>query len=279
MNEQVQNQLNGRGNIVTIKKASTENQTTTDFMTLDRSIHSSMIGLEGKLYLNRVFNTGDSKIVVDISNIDKYQIVETLDIPLALNENKYGLTIDKINSATLQHSQGDNIKVFLSEPYDASTSSVKSYLYTYNIVQNKKVSLTKYDMANIMDNVEWTFDCKKDFERTIIIPEKPPKPKVPEIFSPKRYNKKARAEADQINAERQKKFLQELDEYSKQLTDNSGYSVNLFLNNNGTKTLIKKFEGTMGIALYEDQFVFYADELEYVMYDITKDQIIWSIPK
>lgn len=35
----------------------------------------------------------------------------------------------------------------------------------------------------------------------------------------------------------------------------------------------------MGVAVYEDQFVFYADDLEFVMYDMLNDQVLWTISR
>lgn len=277
MNEQVQNQLNKKGNIVTVKKVSTENQTTSDFMMLDYAVHSSFAGSEGKFYLSRIFKPGDKKIAVDVSLIDKFQIVETFDIPIDLSENDFGLSNEMINSASFQSINGNEVNISLSEPYDLKTNTLKSYTYTYNIVENKRASLIKYDVSNTIKDIEWTFDCKKDFDFSLIIPEKPPMPTAPETFIPKKFNKKGREEMERINAERLQQFQKELDEWQIQQADNSGYIVKLFELNNGESTLVKEFYGTMGIALYEDRYVFYANDLEFVMHDLSTDKIIWSI--
>lgn len=85
-------------------------------MTLDYSVYSSIKGSEGMLFFSRIFNPGDSKIVVDKSYIDKFQIIETFTIPIDLSNNDLGLTNEMVNSAGFQSSKGDLLQFFLSEP-------------------------------------------------------------------------------------------------------------------------------------------------------------------
>ncbi len=113
----------------------------------------------------------------------------------------------------------------------------------------------------------------------MIVPEKAPMPKAPEVYTPTKYNKEALAEAERINDERLKEHKKQLEEWKKQSLDNSNNITNLYIVENGEKKLLKSFQGVTGVTVYEDRYAFYNDDLEYIMYDLEANTILWSILK
>lgn len=286
MNEDVQNQMKGNGSKVTIKRFDVATKTTSDFTVLDHSVHSNLVGYKGSAYLDRVYSKGENKLVVDVSSVDKYSIEKTLTIPIDLEGNDLGLTLDQVNRANLMFSYvsgiGSNenvVSLLLYEEYNLTTNSMNMYTYSYDLAGKKRIKLAKYDASDYSQNAEFEFDCKEDYEYILNVPEKSPMPKAPEVYTPTKYTKKARAEAEQINAERQNEYKKELKKWSAEQSDNSGYSVDLFKVVDGNNQLVKTFNGTMGISIYEDKYVFYSDDMEFVLFDITTDQVVWSILK
>ncbi len=275
MNESIQNKINGEPATVTLKRFDIANKTVNDFTVFDSDKYFIRSTQNNFLIREHNYQSGNNNFTIDKIGIEKYYIIETLSIPIQLPENKFNLKLNDIININYKKTEKDTITLSLTKT-NSDFTSVKLFLYSYNTKEKKPISL-KEDKVPTFFNCG--LDCKNTYVAKLIIPEKPPMPKAPEVYKPTKYNKKARAEAERINDERLKEFKRQLKEWGEKNSDRSNNITNLYIIENGEKKLLKSFQGVTGITVYEDRYAFYNDDLEYIMYDLEKDTILWSILK
>lgn len=282
MQEQVDNQLKGNGNTAKLYRFDTENQKIEEFGTHDFKKYAHLMGLNNKLYLFHQFESGNDKFIIDVSPTDKYSVEQTYVIPIDLSDNTLDLTLNQIENVTVAMYDGksfikDNvIHLTLTKGFKTETFALEQYNYNYDYANKKRYSLEKFDLNKLLSQLEFAFDCVHEYTQELVIPEIPLPPAEPEIFKPINNRKKARAEADQINAERLKEYQKKYKKWSEASLNSSQNSANLYRINGEEKELIKTFEGISGISFYEDRYAFYMDELEYVLFDVISNKIVWS---
>ena len=122
-----------------------------------------------------------------------------------------------------------------------------------------------------------TINCEQNYDSKIICDEKQTKPSAPVFEVPKKTNKKAMAlwnrKADSLNLA----YKKTLKKYMDSLMDNSSCELEVYTIKEGKKEFVDVFFGATSVTIYNDHYIFYHDDLEYVMYDISKKSIAWSI--
>lgn len=278
MNESIQLQIKGEEPISTIFKINANNQSKEVYTELNGNEYNpNLIAHEDKLYLQKVNKENNSSLSIVETNLDEFKIIDEITIPINISDNEFGLTNDQIYGVTL-NKVNENIFTLLINPKMNTYSNGTCFLYEYNRSEKKMTNLRKINIYGGGANTEVaTQFCSFEYVGESKCPEKPEMPIAPVAVAPKKWTKKYREEADRINDEQLSEYRKELDKWSEETLDNSGCEYKLFKMVNGEKVIVKELLGTNSAAVYYDRYVYYYDGLEYLMFDLETDTIIWSL--
>jgi hypothetical protein len=219
----------------------------------------------------------NSQIIIEFYDLHTPTLIKEITVPIILNgANEYNITKDMISSISSPTIKENNIiSITLTPKKDYLNVS---YSYLYDTKENKVVDIKKTKVFGKNSNNRIALiNCEKNFQSDLKCPEKAPFPSAPEIYTPKKHNKKARAEADKINAERLKEYQKQCKIFTSNISDNSGCKLQIFEMINNEKNLVKEITGTKNASIYYDRYVLYSDGLDYIMYDIEKKAEIWTL--
>lgn len=276
MNEQIQASLNGEHPYTSLFRINTNKRSKDVFTKIDVEMYEDFTIENYKLYLMEN-NLGEfSSVTINVSNIENYEIIQKLKVPIDFTNNEFDLSADKIYRSTIRKIDDENVTLLLNPKYELYPTGT-IFSYTYNLVDKKAIALEKFKPLE-PEQYQKVESENSNFEyQAEVVCEKPDMPKEPVYVGPIKNNRKGRAEAKKINAQKLKEYQKKLDEWTKAVGDNSNCIYNLYKIVDGEKVLIKELLGVRGAEVYYDRYIYYYDGLEYVMFDLEMDVIIWSL--
>lgn len=118
--------------------------------------------------------------------------------------------------------------------------------------------------------------CKSNYIGELICPPKKTMPKAPQTYIPKKYNKKGAAEAQEINDKRLKEYQKASDEYIASI-GNSNCEIIIYKDSKADENYMHTIVGASIATIWEDQYLFYNDGLDMIMYDLKLKKELWSL--
>ena len=235
--------------------------------------------IENKLLLYR-YDKADFQFNLEFYSLEGGSLVEELIIPVNFNEsNEFGFRKDKIESCTLNSFTRDSVMIYMTPTgtYDNGNFKLSDpYFYYYNMKTKKNGKLkTSVPFGSTSSGSIFMVACTESYVWDLNCPEKKPMP-TNEVFVPTKYSKKARAEAAEINAQRLKEFQRKLDEWSESM-GNSDCELTIYKDAKTDENYVHTLIGVTYATIYEDQYLFYTDGLDMVMFDLKLDKELWSL--
>lgn len=248
---------------------------------------SSITIIDNKLLLYKYDKT-NFQFKLDFYSLEDGGLVEELNIPVNFNENNnFGFSKDKIERCFLTHFTRDSVLIHMTPPltyeFDATSSLTTnfklsdSYFYYYNLKTHKNSKLDTspyYDFLTSSGYIN-SILCKENYVWDLSCPEEKPMP-TSEVYVPKKHTRKTRAEAEEINAQRLKEYQKKLDEWSASF-GNSECELSIYKDAKTDANYVHTLIGTTYATIYEDQYLFYTDGLDMVMYDFKRGKELWSL--
>lgn len=226
-------------------------------------------------------NESKTEFLIEKYDVNSNELIETLTFPIIIDANEYELTKDLIAAFYVLPMESDNeynITLYPNQYGDGKKfNSHEKFIYTYNVTDQSHHLEKIHSFTGIPDVPVHLFSSDKKYEGETVCDEKQPMPKAPEVYSPKGYGRKARAEAKEINDERLVEYKKALKEWQDQQLDDSSCELKVSSINGGVNTEMGTFSGTKTVSIYKDQYIVYFDGLDYVMYDLNLKKQVWSV--
>lgn len=256
-----------------------KNKSTSVYKNIDNKEYDGVVVprlIKNKILLTKKAPTTTS-ILLELYSATNVEDISIYNIPVLIKGNEFGLNINNVKNYYFNNLNFKNNMASVVQLNVLDNDNI--YQYTFDIELNKPIDF-KYlkKLSSTIPNINLnTINCEQNYDYKIICDEKQAMPSAPVFEVPKKTNKKAMAlwnrKADSLNLA----YKKTLKKYMDSLMDNSSCELEVYTIKEGKKEFVDVFFGATSVTIYNDHYIFYHDDLEYVMYDISKKSIAWSI--
>jgi len=263
-----------------IQEINIRDKRVTDVLELDKSKYDA--GAIPSYHLNGLhllkYNQNEHVIAIERREVLNYDKITFTYIPVKqvlINMNEF----KTIQCANVFYEDTELASCIILAYVNDISIPPRLFTYKFNLKTNSPISFEEYSTKKQPEVYILLQDCTSEYFGNVSCTEPMKRPIIPSLNPPKKMKKKERAEWLEKSTQRTKEWAIQMKKYNNSI-NTFQTSCNFKLYSDKEKlNLIGEFtkDQFSAVYIYDDQYIFYNNGYEYVMYDLINKTEIWSM--